>query len=128
MLRVAVDCGRGMRMASCGAPIELLAVRGERAQGPTGPVRVVLEVKHVREASAGNFVLAPGAVVILRAEQVVDAALEALVVRIIESAETHDGPGGLAGGAWAFAFENGIVVSVAAFAPAAIFVLHAFQP
>src|SRR5207244_3327582 len=48
--------------------------------------------------------------------------------RVIKSAQTHHGPGGLTGGAWPLAFEDGVVVGVAPFAPAAVGVLNTFQP
>src|SRR6185503_18332434 len=51
-----------------------------------------------------------------------------LVIGIVEGAKTHHGPSGLACGARAFTLEDGVVVSVASFAPAAVLVLHAFQP
>src|SRR5439155_10194473 len=43
-------------------------------------------------------------------------------------AQAHDRPGGLRRGARSPALENRIVVSVAAFTPAAPFVLDAFKP
>ena len=60
--------------------------------------------------------------------KIFDAALEAGAVRVVEGAQAHDGPGGLRGGAGAVALENRVVVGVAAFAPAAVLVLDAFQP
>ena len=50
------------------------------------------------------------------------------IVRVVERAQPHDGPSGLRGGAGALALEDGVVVGVATFAPAAVLVLDAFQP
>ena len=47
---------------------------------------------------------------------------------VIERAQAHHGPGGLGGRAGSLAFEDWIVVGVAAFAPAAVFVLNTFEP
>ena len=49
-------------------------------------------------------------------------------MRVAKGAQPHDGPRSLRSSARSLAFEDGIVVSVAAFAPAAVFVLHAFEP
>ena len=72
--------------------------------------------------------LRPGTVRVLRADEIFNAALSAGLVRVVERAQTHDGPGGLRGGARSLALEDRVVVGVAAFAPAAVFVLDAFQP
>src|SRR5439155_15089305 len=91
-------------------------------------VHVVLEIKHARETSAGRLVLRPRAVRVLRAGQEFDAAADAGAVGVTERAQTHHRPGGLRGGAWTLAFENRIVVSVAALAPATVGMLDTFQP
>src|SRR5262249_32466322 len=77
---------------------------------------------------AGGFVFGPGAVGILGADEVLDATLNAWAMGVVERAEAHDCPGGLGSSARSLAFKNGVVVGVAAFAPAAVFVLNAFEP
>src|SRR4029077_12468946 len=70
----------------------------------------------------------PRTVGILSADQIFDTALDTGSMGIIECQQAHDCPCGLRGGAWPLALENGVVVGVAAFAPAAIFVLNACEP
>src|SRR6185436_15909716 len=81
--------------------VEKLSVSRQREKRPGVPVHVVLEVKYFREAGAGNLALGPGSVGVLHASEVVDAALDAVTVGIIKSAEAHERPGGLRGGAGA---------------------------
>ncbi len=57
-----------------------------------------------------------------------DTALDAWAVGVAEGEESHEGPGGLGCGGGAAAFEDGVFVGIAAFAPAAIGVLDTFQP
>src|SRR6185503_16131353 len=57
-----------------------------------------------------------------------DAAHQAGPIRVVERAQAHHRPGGLRRGARSLALEYRVVVGVTAFAPAAVFVLNAFQP
>src|ERR1035441_795559 len=107
---------------------EHVAVSCHRQQRPTVAVHVVLEVEDFRKARAGGLVLSPGAVRVLRVNQILDAAPDARAMRIVERAEAHDGPGGLRCSAGSLAFEDWVVVWIAARAPTAILVLDAFQP
>jgi hypothetical protein len=75
--------------------VEQLLVSCQRQERPTVPVHVVLQIEHFRKAGAGDFILAPRAVGILGADQVVDAALDAGPMRVIERAQAHERPGGL---------------------------------
>src|SRR4051812_8010340 len=103
-----------------------VAVGGESKQRPTVPIHVVFQIKDFREASAGDLVLGPTAVAILRAGEILEATNYARTAGVAKGAEAHYSPSGLRSGAWSLAFEHWIVVSVAAFTPAAIGVLHAF--
>ena len=123
-VRLAVD----VVVAPGGGAFEDFAVRGEREQRPGVAIDVVFQVENLRETGAGGFLLGPGAVGVLRADQILDAAFERGIVRVAERTQAHDGPGGLRRGAWPAALENRVVVSVATLAPAAVLVLHAFQP
>src|SRR5581483_3752534 len=60
--------------------------------------------------------------------EILDAELDARTMGVVESAQAHYGPRGLRCGARSLAFEHGIVVGVATLAPAAVLVLHAFEP
>src|SRR5437764_1334049 len=72
--------------------------------------------------------ISEGAFGVLCAREIFDAALHAGAIRFLEREQAHDGPRGLRRGARTATFENRIVVSVAAFAPAAVAMLHAFEP
>ena len=99
-----------------------------RAKSGQVPIHVVFQVKDLRETGAGGFVFGPGTVGVLGVNKILDAATKGFGVGVAEGAEGHHRPGGLGSGARPLAFEDRIVVSVAAFAPAAIGVLDAFEP
>jgi hypothetical protein len=111
-----------------GGLLEDFGVSGEGEEGPGVTVHVVFEVEDFGEAGAGGFEFGPGAVGVLGAEEVMETVEEAGTGRIVEGAEAHDGPSGLGRRAGAAAFEDWIVVGIAAFAPAAVVVLDAFEP
>ena len=60
--------------------------------------------------------------------QILNPAFEGGELGIVERAKSHDGPRGLRRGAGSLSLENGIIVGVAPFAPAAVGVLDQFQP
>ena len=122
------SCCQGLPAAPDAGLAEEIAIGGQGQEGPTVAIHVVLQVEDARETGAGRFRFGPGAVGVLGANEVGHAGLDAGAVGVAEGAEAHDGPGGLGGGAGALAFEDGVVVGVAAFAPAAVLVLDAFQP
>src|SRR6185369_10422878 len=97
-------------------------------QGPAIPVHIVLQVEDFWKAGAGDFVFGPGAIRVLGAGKVIDAAADAGTIGIVEGAEAHDRPRCLGGGAVTLAFKNRIVVGIAALTPTAIVVLDAFEP
>lgn len=61
-------------------------------------------------------------------DEVLDTAVDTGAIGVAEGEEAHEGPGGLGGCGGAAAFEDGIFVGVATFAPAAVGVLNALEP
>lgn len=110
------------------ATCEEFLVGGEGEERPGIPVHVVLEVVDFWETGSGGGVLGPGAVGVLGFDEVLDAALDTGAMGVAEGEESHEGPGGLGGGGRAAAFEDGVFVGIAAFAPAAVGVLDALEP
>src|SRR2546422_6903839 len=100
-------------------PFDQVVVSRQGQQRPTVPIHVVLQIKNARKTGAGGFGFRPGPVGVLRLDQVTDAADHTGAMGIVEGAQAHDCPGGLRSGAGTLAFENGIVVGVAPFAPTA---------
>ena len=94
-------------------PLEI----GQRQQRPVVPVHVVLEIKDLGETGAGDVVLRPGAVRILRAGEILDAAQDARAQVVAGGDDAHERPGRLRRRAFALALELGIVVGGAAFRP-----------
>src|SRR5262249_12604894 len=92
------------------------------------PIHVVFEIKYLWEAGSRSLVFGPGAIRVLRSNKVLDTALHAWPEGLVKGAETHDGPGGLGGSAGTLTFKDRVIVSIATFAPAAVFMLHRFQP
>src|SRR2546429_2299973 len=108
--------------------LQNVSIRRQREQRPGVAIHVVFQIENLRKTGAGRFLLGPGTVFVLRAGEILDAALQARTIRIVECAEAHDRPRGLCRGARSLALENRIVVGVAAFAPAAVLVLDTFEP
>ena len=91
-------------------------------------VHVIFEIEDPRKSGACGIVFSPGSVFVLSAEEVFDTALDGVAVRVAAGAESHNRPGGLAGGAGTATFEGRKVVRFAGFSPAAIVILAAFEP
>src|SRR5437763_16780826 len=89
---------------------------------------MVLQVEDLREAGAGKPGLVPGAVPVLGAEEVVQAAEDVLAGDVAGGDQAHQRPGGLGGGARPLAAQAGIVVGRAGLAPAAVLILRRAEP
>src|SRR3974390_526156 len=88
---------------------------------------MVVQVEDARETGAGREVLVPASVVALAIEQVFDAVLHAETRRVAAGDQAQNGPSGLGGRAGSGG-EDALVVTLAAFAPAAVGVLNGAQP
>ena len=107
----------------------VIDVGREREEREILPIHVVFQVENPRETGAGNFRFIPGAVA--RAASKANNAVPRCTLgrsEIAAGAQTHQRPRGLRGRARAFAFQVGIFVGGATFAPAAIIVLAALEP
>src|SRR5579863_1692805 len=65
------------------ALLDHLGIRREREQREILPVQVILQIEHARKSSAGEERLVPGAVFLLRAQQVGDAAGDGIAARVV---------------------------------------------
>src|SRR5690242_622245 len=104
-------------------PVEQLAISGQSQQRPAIAIHIVFEVEDLGKTGAGDLVFSPGTVGILGANQILNAAAQAWQLRVIKRAKPHHRPGGLGSGAGPLAFEDRVIVGVAAFAPPAVLVL-----
>src|SRR3990172_9530 len=116
--------GGGGGGGSCGGG----AVAPQRPEGEVLRVEVVLQVEDAREPRPVPERVGPAAVGLLRAEQVLDAALDHGPARPPRGEEREQRPRRLAGRRGADAGERGAVVALARLAPAAVRVLAALQP
>src|ERR1043165_92876 len=108
--------------------LEEFGVGSESQERPTIAVHVVLQIEHAWKPGPSGFMLSPRTIRILRLDQVLNPALERRPVWIIERAKAHNGPRGLGSGAGTLPFKYRVVVSIAAFTPATVGMLHAFEP
>src|ERR1700761_9138593 len=93
------------------------------------PVQVVVKVEVTREAGSCEVGLVPRAVPALRACQPADAALCRLAVPLPCRQQGQQGPGGLRSGGRALRRPGGrVVVGAQVLSPAAVVVLHRFEP
>src|ERR1700736_4456873 len=67
-------------------------VTGQSQERPIVAIHVVLEIKNARETGPCDQCLAPGTVRILRADQISDAVLDALSMRLLKSAQPKQSP------------------------------------
>src|SRR6185437_16533842 len=91
------------------------------------PVVMIVEIKDAREAGPGPRELGPSPV-LLRVEQVQDAAADGDALPLACRDEAHERPGGLAGRRGADALFAGMIVAGDALAPAAVAVLPRLEP
>src|SRR5262245_42151133 len=91
-------------------------------------IHVVLQIKRARETGAGDFILVPRAVGLLRAKEVTQTTLNTRPVQIAAGAYAHNRPSGLRRGAWADPFGRWIFVRATGFTPPAVAVLAALKP
>lgn len=89
------------------------------------PVQMIPQIKHLGETGAGEGFFIPAAVVGLLLDEPVDALFHGRIGWADAGDQAHDAPGGLAGGAFALAFEAGVFVAAAGFAEAAVGFLNA---
>src|SRR5262245_59252240 len=95
----------------------------EREEGKINRVVVIPQIEDARKSGAGEFELIPAALVALRVEQVVDAALNGLVICQAGGHHSEQRPSGLRSGDWAAAARFGLLIAVGRLAPAAAGVL-----
>src|SRR6266571_5023944 len=88
---------------------------------------MIVQVEDFGEAGSGGQLFVPGAVGALRTEQVFDTLVYALAGGVAASQQAQHGPGGLRGSGFGRR-ENAVVITGAAFAPAAIGVLNRSKP
>src|ERR1051325_4998646 len=86
-------------------------------------IKVIVEVEDLREARASRQLFIPASIGKLRPEQILDAMIQAGAARVPACDETHDGPCRLGGCAFRRRVDA-IVVTCAAFTPAAIGILN----
>ncbi len=84
-----------------------ISCQGE--QGEVLTVHLVFELENAGESGAGCVIFRPASVWELGADEVFDSAFDACIAT---GAEAHECPCGLAGGAWAEAFERGEIVEI----------------
>ena len=89
---------------------------------------MVAEIEHARETGAGELGLAPSAVVVLRLDEVANAAAHGRMIGPAGGDQAQHGPGGLRGGDRPLAAEFGLIVAPRGLAPAAAGLLMGEQP
>src|SRR5438552_15672154 len=96
--------------------VEIIQICRKREQREILPVHVVLKIENFRETGAGDLRFVPCAVRLLPIEKETKPALDALSIQFAAGADAHQRPRGLRGGAFAFAFQLGIVIRGTGFA------------
>jgi hypothetical protein len=91
-------------------------------------IKMIAEVKDPREARSCVGWVDPGAVAPLLVEEVLDPPASRLTRGSTGRDQAEDRPGGLRRGRLALAFERGVVVAQAGFAPASVSLLDRFEP
>src|SRR6267142_5227219 len=104
------------------------AIDSQRPEREILGVQMVLQVEDPREARPVPERVFPRAVVALRAQEVVDPALDGRAAHAAGGEETQERPRGLTRDRLAHAGELVVVVALAGLAPAAVAVLMALEP
>src|SRR5262245_39360019 len=104
------------------------AVDSQRPEREILGVQMVLQVEDPRKARAVPERVFPRAVVALRSQQVIDAALDGRAARAASGEQAEERPRRLARNRFAHPGELVVVVALAGLAPAAVAVLVALEP
>src|SRR5438093_10720262 len=94
-------------------------ILGESQEWKINRIVVVAQIKHSREAGAGEFKLVPGAVGPLGVEQIINATLDSTMIVQAGRHEAQQRPRGLRSRDRAVAARFRLLIAIGRFAPSA---------